>query len=130
MLFGDLPEGAELVETGIGDQHVDAAGFLLHRGIDPVDVGELRCVALDRGGVAANRGDRLLKLGLPATGDEHLCALLGEALGDAKADARTAARYEGDLASKLPAHDAILQPRGSGRRSPLRQKPGRRRDCI
>jgi len=73
--------------------------------VDPVDVGELGCVALYCGGVAADRGDGLVELRLAAAGDEDPRAFLGEALGGAEADAGAAARDDGDFAFELLTHD-------------------------
>jgi hypothetical protein len=58
---------------------------------DAVEIGEIRGVALDRRGIAADRGDCLIQLGLTAAGDEHPRAFLREPLGDAESDAGAAA---------------------------------------
>jgi len=53
---------------------------------------------LNGGGAAADRGNGLVQLGLATPGDKHARAYLGETLGDAEADAGTAAGHQSDFA--------------------------------
>jgi len=105
MLFGDLAQRAEFVSAGIGEQDVDAAGFLLDHGTDPVEVGELRCVAVDCGDASLDLGRGLVQLRLPPAGDEDLSAFFGKALCGAETDAGAAARDDGDLIREFLAHN-------------------------
>ncbi len=107
MRLGDFAEGAELIEAGIHQQHVDAAGLVPDGRIDPVDVREIRGVRPDARG-AANLGGGLVQLRLVAAGDEHLRPFFSEALGRAEADAGAAAGDDSDLACKFLAHDDFL----------------------
>jgi hypothetical protein len=105
MLFADLAEGGELVKTGIGEQHVDATCFHFDGGVDPVDIGELRYVALNCHDVASDRGDGLVQLRLATACDEYLRALCGELPGGTKANAGA---YDCDLTREFLVHGCDL----------------------
>ena len=94
MLLGDLPERAEFVNSGIHRQHVDPPGLRLDPCKDAVEVGEVSGIALDPRGVAADRGDCLVQLGLAAAGNKYVRAFLRETLRNAKANAGAAAGDE------------------------------------
>jgi hypothetical protein len=117
MLFGDLAQRAEFVSAGIGEQDVNGVGFLSDHGIDPVEVGELRCIAVDRGDVSVDLGRGLVQLRLPPAGDEDLRAFLGKALRGAETNASAAACDNGDLLREFLAHDdcpSAIAMRGIG----------------
>jgi hypothetical protein len=59
---------------------------------------------LDRRGITADRGDRLIQLGLTAAGNKYARAFLRETLGDAEADSGTAAGDKSDFVSELARH--------------------------
>jgi len=113
MLRRDLAERPDLIEPGIDEQCVDAAGVLLHGRIDAVDVAEISRIGADRAGAVADDGERLVELRLVAAGDEHPRAFLRETLGGTQADAGAAARHDGDLALKLLAHRVFLSARSA-----------------
>ena len=102
MLLGDLAECGEFVNPGIDRQHVDMPGLRLDGCVDAVEVGKVGHIALDRCGIAADRGDCLIQLGLTAAGNKYSSAFFCEVLGDAEADAGAAAGHERDFASELP----------------------------
>src|SRR5271170_3075123 len=82
-------------------------GLRLDGCVDAVEIGEVGGIALDRRGIAADRGDRLIQFGLMAAGDKHSGALLGKMLGDAESDSAAAAGHERDFARKLPGHGEV-----------------------
>src|SRR5271169_648085 len=108
MLLGDLSERSEFVDPGIRRQHVDMPGLRLYGSVDAVEVGKVCRIALDRCGIAADRGDCLIQFGLMAAGDEHPRAFLGKMLGDAKTDAGAAAGDDSDFAGELAGHREFL----------------------
>jgi hypothetical protein len=75
------PRGGQRRDTGVGEQDVEAALLLLHRGEQPVEVREVRDVALHAGDVPADLRYRCIELRLPASGDEDVGALGDEAPG-------------------------------------------------
>jgi len=54
MFFGNFTECAEFVKAGIRKEDVDAAGLCLYDLVDPVDIGEVGGIGLDRAGVSSN----------------------------------------------------------------------------
>ena len=58
MLFGNLPKRGELAAARIGEQNVDRACFVLHHRKEPVEIGEVRDIALDAAGIVPDLGDR------------------------------------------------------------------------
>jgi hypothetical protein len=83
----------------------------LDRRVDAVDVRKVGYIALDRGGVVTNGGNRSVELCPVAARDEHLRAFFREALGRAKANTGAAARYNCDFAFELLAHENFLSDR-------------------
>ncbi len=98
MLLGDFAEAAEFVIPRIDRQHVDTSRLVLDRRVNAVEVVEVRDIALNGGGAAADRGNGLVQLGLATPGDKHARAFLGKTFGDAEADAGTAAGHQSDFA--------------------------------
>ena len=101
MLLGDLAERGELRAAGVGEQDVDPPVLLPHRRVEPIEVGQLRDVALHADRPVADLGDRPVQLLLPAAGDDDLGPLGREPLGRRQADAAVAARDDRDLAVEL-----------------------------
>ena len=90
MLFGNLPKRGELAAARIGEQNVDRACFVLHHRKEPVEIGEVRDIALDAAGIVPDLGDGHFQLFLAPAGHEHPRALRGEALRRSQADAAVA----------------------------------------
>jgi len=59
---------------------------------------------LDRRGIAADRGDSLIQLGLMAAGNKYPRAFMSETLRNAEADAGAPAGNESDFTCKLVGH--------------------------
>ena len=89
----------------LANRTVDAASFLLDHGIDPVEVGELSCIAVDRGDVSVDLGRGLVQRRLPPAGDEDLRAFFRETLRGAETNAGAAACDNGDLLREFLTHD-------------------------
>ena len=111
MLLSDLSKRAEFVNTGIYRQHVDVPGLCLDVRKDAVEVGEVRGIALDRRGIAADRGDCLIQFGLTAAGNKHPRAFFGETFGDRKADPGAAPVTRAILPASLPVMVTSFQMR-------------------
>src|SRR5207237_9881538 len=97
MLLGDFAEAAEPVIPRIDLQYVEAPRRGLDRLVNAVEVVEVRNIAWNGGGAAADRGNRLVQLGLTTPGDKHARAFLGETLGDAESDPGAAAGHQSDF---------------------------------
>src|SRR5882724_1221147 len=63
---------------------------------------------LDRCGIGADRGDRLIQLGLAATGNKYARAFVRETLRDAEADPGAAAGHDSDFACELAGHGDLF----------------------
>ena len=50
-------------------------GSRLNSGVDAVEVGQVRDIALNYGGIAADRGDCLIQLGLAAANNKYVRTL-------------------------------------------------------
>ena len=100
MLLGDGVERGKLADAGIGEENVDAPEFRFHLGVERVEIGELRHVALHADRAMADRGDGRVELGLAAAGHDHLRALGGEELRRRQSDSAIAARDDGDFSRK------------------------------
>src|SRR6202000_2569361 len=90
VLFGNLPERAEFIDTGVGEQDIDAASLCFYDVVYSIDIGNVRCVGLDGGCIASDLGHGLVEFRLPAAGDEHLCAFLDKSLRGSKTNAGAA----------------------------------------
>ena len=78
LLLGDLPQCGEFVNPGIYREHIDTPGARLNSGIDAVEVGEVGDIALNRCGIAADRGDGLIQLRLTAANNKYARAFFNE----------------------------------------------------
>jgi hypothetical protein len=104
LLLGDLPQCGEFVNPGIYREHIDTPGARLNSGIDAVEVGEVGDIALNRCGIAADRGDGLIQLRLTAANNKYARAFFNEMCGDAETDAGAAAGDDSDLVRQLADH--------------------------
>ena len=78
VLLGDFADSRDFQHRGVGEDHVDASSAVGDRGVEPVEVFGLAHVTLDAGGLIAEFLDRRVEFGLPAAGDEDVCAFLHE----------------------------------------------------
>src|SRR5204862_5565118 len=111
----DLSEHAELVNSGIDHQYVDAPGLRLDGRVDAVEIREIGAIALNRCGIAADRGDCLIQLELTSASNKYARVFSSKAFGNAKADAGAAARHERDFACELAGHRDLLMDDGGER---------------
>jgi hypothetical protein len=100
---------SKFVEPGIRRQHMDTSGLGLDLRKNAIEIGEVRCIALKRCRIAADRGDGLIQLGRTAAGDKDARALHGETLCDAETDAGAAACHDGNLVGELAFHAPLPQ---------------------
>src|SRR5262249_23982484 len=85
---------------------VDHAFLGLHLGVQLVQVGQARDIALGRADVPADLGLGLVEFGLTAAGDEDIGTLVDETLGRGQADAARSARDDGHFSFKIR-HDIL-----------------------
>ena len=104
MLLGDVSQCAEFVNPGTHRQHVNASGLVPDGCEYTVEIAEVRAIRLDRRGIAADRGDSLIQLGLMAAGNKYPRAFMSETLRNAEADAGAPAGNESDFTCKLVGH--------------------------
>ena len=97
VLLADRPERGDRCDAGVGEQDVEAPFLLLHRGVQTVEVREVRDVALHAGVVPADSRYRFIEFRLPASGDEDVGALGDEPPGGGQADAAVAAGDDRDF---------------------------------
>jgi len=98
----------------------DAPGLCLDGCVDAVEVRELGAIALDRRGIAADRGDSLIQLELTSASYEDSRAFLSKAFGDAEANAGAAARHQCDFACELACHRELSFGLRRARAHPIR----------
>src|SRR5262249_2333073 len=126
MLLGDLSERGQRHDAGVGKQDVKAALLPLDAGEQPVEVREVRDVALHAGDVLADLPDRFVKLRLSAAGDEDVGAFRDEPVGGGQADAAVASGDDGDFPFHVPTHGTPPLPvRAAGRTSAEGDRPPR-----
>src|SRR5262249_44072327 len=104
VLLADRPERGQRQEAGVGEQDVESAVPLLHRGEQPVEVREVGDVARHAGDVLADLPDRLIEFRLAAAGDEDVGALRDEAPGGGQADAAVAPGNDRDFPFQFLRH--------------------------
>jgi hypothetical protein len=90
-------------DTGIRQEHVDAALGGLHGVEEPIQIARIRDVALDNEDVTANDLDGLIQLLLPPAGDHDLRAFGDEPPGAGQAYVAVATGNDRCLAFE-PAH--------------------------
>ena len=108
MRLGDGAEGQHLAPARIGEEDVDASLLLLDGGVEPIEVGELRHVALDGHRAVADLLHCLIELGLTPARDEDVGTFVREPLGGGEADAAVAPRDHRDLSFELLRHGGAL----------------------
>src|SRR5262249_43062302 len=104
VLLGDRPEWTQRRDAGVGEQYVQVALLLLHRGEQLVEVREVRDVAPHAGDVPADLPDRLIEFRLAASGDEDVGALGDEPAGGGQADAAVAPGDDRDFTFQFLRH--------------------------
>jgi hypothetical protein len=82
----------------VREDYVDVAVFLLHDGIEPIQIFQTRHVAHDRRNVFRDEGRGVLQLFFASPGDHDVRAFVHEALGGGQPDPAASARDDGDLA--------------------------------
>src|ERR1700675_4196840 len=114
MLLSDSSQRSQLCGAGIGEQHIDAALFRLHGGVQSVQVGELADVALNASDVFADLLYCGIEFRLSAPGYEDVCAFIVESLGRGEADSTVAAGDDCYFAFESSAHcDTPYSVRGT-----------------
>ena len=100
VLGRDVLERHGLDEPGAGDDDVEPALLGPDRRKETIEIVQVGQIALHRGHLVTDCRDRLVQLGLPPAGDEHVAALRHEPLRDRQADPAAAAGDHRDLAVK------------------------------
>jgi len=86
-VFGSDGQGRRrLDDTRIRKQNVDPALALLDGLEKPVEVSEVRHIALNGGHILADICDRFVQLRLASSGDKHIRAFLDEPFGRCQPD--------------------------------------------
>src|SRR4029453_10203472 len=106
--LGDGAEGQHLAPARIGEEHVDAPLLLLDGGVEAIEVGELRHVALHGHRAVADLLHRLIELALAPACDEDVGTFVRESLGGGEADAAVASRDHRDFSLELLCHGGAL----------------------
>jgi hypothetical protein len=104
MVLGYFAEFPGLVESGVDHQHVNAARLRLDGLSDPVDIGEVGGVALNRCDIAAKRCRRFVEFRLTAPGYEYMRAFGGQLPGNTQANSRAAAGNYRNFVLKFTPH--------------------------
>jgi hypothetical protein len=108
VLLGDLSQWGELAATGVGEQYVHSPVLLLHRRVQPVEIGQVGHVAADPDRPAADLLDRGVQVGLAAAGDDHLGPLGREPLGGGQPDAAGPTGNDRHFVFKFLRHGHLL----------------------
>ena len=93
-----VADACDLEDRGVGEHDVNPPAAVGDGGVEPVDVLGLADIALYAGGVVAEFLYRHVEFGLPASGDEDVCALVDESLGGGESDAGAASGDDRRLA--------------------------------
>ena len=80
MFLGDGRARNHLAQARVREQRIDAALRALHRLIKSIEIGELRNIALDAGGLRTQQCDRRIELIATTAHDEYMCSFLDEPL--------------------------------------------------
>ena len=113
LFFGDASQRAVFADSSIGEQNVDVPFLLLHNRVKPVQVGEIRCVALDAGNVLANLFHRGVQFTLAAASNKNVSCFADEAVGRSKPNASAASGYDCNFAFEFL--HGVLMPQPAGR---------------
>ena len=97
MRLGDSVERGEFGYSGIGEQDVDPAEFLFDLGVEPVEIGEFRHVALNPQSPMADLRDGGFEFSFAAAGNDHPRSFGGEKLCRGETNAAIAARHDRDF---------------------------------
>ena len=90
-------ERGEFGYSGIGEQDVDPAEFLFDLGVEPVEIGEFRHVALNPQSPMADLRDGGFEFSFAAAGNDHPRSFGGEKLCRGETNAAIAARHDRDF---------------------------------
>ncbi len=107
MGFRDFSQFREGRRPGVCEEHVQATLPLLDRGVQTIQVGQVRNVPLNAKRVRADQLHRRTKFSLPPTRDEHVRAFRDETLRRCQTDSAVAARDERDLAFEFSGHKGL-----------------------
>src|ERR1700680_1151509 len=78
MLFGDIREGNEFTNAGVGENNVDSLLHPSDRLVETIKIGQFGDVPLNARHVATDRRHGLVKLLLSTARDEDMCPLFDE----------------------------------------------------
>jgi hypothetical protein len=106
MLFGDVAEFHEFVESGVEHQHINTPVLRLDGCIEAVDVGQICGVRLHCHRAMPDLRHRVVEFSLSTTGDDDMGPLSGERLCDAQADPDATAGHNRDVAIQFIAHES------------------------
>ncbi|MCY1306226.1 hypothetical protein D9M70_560770 [compost metagenome] len=104
LLFIDLIARRRTDDTGVGDQHVEAAEAFTNLPVQGVQVLQPAGVGTDANCAFTDEPGRLRQHFPTTPGDDHLGAFQGESLRGGQADTAVAARDQGDLVFQLSHH--------------------------
>ena len=101
MLLRDRSKGDHPSAAGVGERNVNPALLLLHRGVRPIEICQLRDVTLNAGDILADLSDRDIELALTAAGDEDMPPFGAKPLGGVEANAAVATRDDRGFSFQL-----------------------------
>ncbi len=101
MRRSDVHRELTLDERGTGDDDIERTLFILHPGVEPVEIVEIGDVGLDRGDIAPDLGLGLVELALTPSNDENISAFGHKRLRRSKADTTGAAGDDANLSFEL-----------------------------
>ena len=90
-------ERCDCPRARVREENVDVTMFLLHDGIEPVQIFQTRHVAHDRRNVSIDEACGLLQLFLSSPGDHDVRTFFDEALGCGQANPAASARDDCNL---------------------------------
>src|SRR5580693_5799662 len=111
MFFGDVGEGDEFANTGVGENNIDSSLHLSDCLVEKVKIGHLGNVALNTGRIGADCLQGLIELLLAAPRDEHISTFIDEQLCGCQPNPFCSASDDGDLAFELFRHCLFLRCR-------------------
>jgi len=97
VLLRDRSKGGDLPAACVGEQNANPALLLLHRGVQSIEICQLRDVILYAGDILADLPDRDIELALTAAGDEDVGPFCAKPFGGGEANTAVATRDDCDF---------------------------------